>query len=101
MKNPSCGKTRRAVLQPARWSAYAAAGAATALSGICSAEAAIHYSGILDERITSNARRGVVHKTFQLQPDNSFQLHVSVTSSGGVGEAGLKVRNMSFAGFTD
>src|SRR4029434_3674664 len=32
-----------------RWAAYAAAGAATALAGSNSAEAAIHYSGLLRE----------------------------------------------------
>jgi hypothetical protein len=44
-------KTRRnrsASIAKTRWAAYAAAGAATALTGSHSAEAAIHYSGILN-----------------------------------------------------
>lgn len=37
-------------IQTKRWASYAAAGAATALAGGSSAEAAIHYSGLLHER---------------------------------------------------
>jgi hypothetical protein len=37
-----------------RWAAYAAAGAATALAGSNTAEAAIHYSGLLHERFPPN-----------------------------------------------
>src|SRR5437762_190456 len=41
-------RCKPASIAKTRWVAYAAAGAATALAGSQSAEAAIHYSGILD-----------------------------------------------------
>jgi hypothetical protein len=43
-----------------RWAAYAAAGAATALGGINSADAEIHYSGLIDAKFGNHTR------TFQL-----------------------------------
>jgi hypothetical protein len=55
-----CMETQRKVRQkinsiPAgRWTAYAAAGAATAFAGIHSANAAIHYSGRIDENFNSS-----------------------------------------------
>src|SRR5258708_34283720 len=53
-----------------RWAAYAAAGAATALVGSNSAEAAIHYSGVLDEPFPPNRDK---HKAFPLdQPGDSL-----------------------------
>jgi hypothetical protein len=66
-------KTNKLRCKPAsipktRWVAYAAAGAATALAGSQSAEAAIHYSGLLDEKFRPNS-----HKTFPLdQPGDSL-----------------------------
>lgn len=106
MKNPTGRKSRPAVLQPARWSAYAAAGAATALTGTGSAEAEIHYSGVLNERISAHARAfrgGLTVKEFQLdQPGDSFALRILVRSIEATGEAGVAVRGigaMSFAGF--
>jgi len=62
-KPPSIAKTR--------WVAYAAAGAATALAGSQSAEAAIHYSGILDVRFPS----GNICHDFPLdQPGDTLSL---------------------------
>jgi len=53
-----------------RWVAYAVAGAATALVGSNSAEAAIHYSGLLNEPFPSNRDK---HKAFSLdQPGDSL-----------------------------
>jgi hypothetical protein len=43
-------RRKRASIAKTRWTAYAAAGAATALGGSHSAQAAIHYSGLLNER---------------------------------------------------
>jgi hypothetical protein len=55
-----------------RWAAYAAASAATALAGSNSAEAAIHYSGILDVPFPTDSR---ICYTFPLdQPGDSFRL---------------------------
>src|SRR4030095_4551204 len=43
-------RSKPASIAKTRWVAYAAAGAATALAGSQSAEAAIHYSGPVNER---------------------------------------------------
>ena len=47
--------SKHASIAKTRWAAYAAAGAATALAGSHSAEAAIHYSGPL------NVQQGLFH----------------------------------------
>ena len=57
-------KTRQSRRQTAkvshsRWVAYAAAGAATALAGSNSAEAAIHYSGVLREHFPPDKNKAV------------------------------------------
>jgi hypothetical protein len=44
--------TKSLTFSDARWLAYAAAGAATALSGTPSAEAEIHYSGVINFRFS-------------------------------------------------
>jgi hypothetical protein len=59
-----------------RWAAYAAAGAATALAGTNSAEATIHYSGIIHHFFGSPCDDQSVR--FQLdQPGDSFRLRHS------------------------
>src|SRR5436309_15321700 len=68
-------KTKTLLRKPAsiaktRWATYAAAGAATALVGSNAAEAAIHYSGILNVHFPADRNRRV---TFPLdQPGDSF-----------------------------
>jgi hypothetical protein len=68
-------KNRNIQFKPAsiaktRWVSYAAAGAATALAGSQSAEAAIHYSGPVNERFLVGDAGG-----FRLdQPGDSFRL---------------------------
>ena len=52
-----------ASIAKARWAAYATAGAATALAGSNSAEAAIHYSGIVNVHFPPDR---VKHETFPL-----------------------------------
>ena len=52
-----------------RWAAYAAAGAATALAGSNSAEATIHYSGILNRHFRSH--KDSAHK-IPLDPAGDF-----------------------------
>src|SRR5205809_7523187 len=67
---PRC---KPASISRTRWASYAAAGAATALAGSNSLEAAIHYSGRLDVPFADPCL-GTVH-TFQLdQPGDSFRL---------------------------
>lgn len=48
-----------------RWLAYATAGAATAVAGVNSSEAAIHYSGVLNQTFNAPATQIVV-ETFAL-----------------------------------
>ena len=60
-------RRKRASIPKRRWAAYAAAGAATALAGSNSLEAAIHYSGYLHESIG-------IYERFPLNPPISFSL---------------------------
>jgi hypothetical protein len=48
MKTRKLRRNRLTSLSTSRWAAYATAGAATAIAGVNSAEAAIHYSGVLN-----------------------------------------------------
>jgi hypothetical protein len=52
MKTQKLRRTKLSSLSNSRWAAYATAGAATALAGANSAEAAIHYSGTLNVPVT-------------------------------------------------
>jgi len=73
-KSSSIGKTR--------WAVYAAAGAATALGGSYSAEAAIHYSGPINATFTGRGQR---IETFQLdQPDNAISFIKKLGEYAGV-----------------
>jgi hypothetical protein len=63
-------RCRPASIAKTRWAAYAAAGAATALAGPQSAEAAVHYSGILNESFPPDKD---IFRTFPLdQPGDSL-----------------------------
>ena len=77
-----------------RWVAYATAGAATALAGSNSLEAAIHYSGLVNEVFPPNVDKV---KTFQLdQPGDYFTLSHSTHARGakvrivGIASAGAR-----------
>ena len=48
-------RTNSVLLRSSSSIAYTSAGAATALAGIGSAEAAIHYSGMVDRRFDASA----------------------------------------------
>ena len=81
------GRVRKlACITNSRWAAYATAGAATAVVGVTSAEADIHYSGVINQ--VFNAPPGSnVSATFNLAPGASFvPVHVA-TSSGAEGIA--------------
>jgi hypothetical protein len=86
-----------------RWLAYATAGIATSLVGANSAEATIHYSGIIGEFFGSDCDKIA---RFQLdQPGDSFRLRHSLqfcgtASYGGTAHFGILGRaGASFAGF--
>ena len=61
---------RPASIANTRWAAYTAAGAATALAGSNSAEAAIHYSGILNKSFPPH--KDTAHKLRLDQPGDSL-----------------------------
>jgi hypothetical protein len=103
MKTSTSRRSRPAVLQRARWSAYAAAGAATALTGLGSAEAEIHYSGIINQQVKGRPFHPA-RVAFQLdQPGDSFVLRHVLSSSGVVGYAGVSMHGVGtrarFGGF--
>jgi len=62
-------RSKPASIAKTRWASYAAAGAATALAGSQSAEAAIHYSGLLHVKFPPHRDRT---KTFQLDQPGDF-----------------------------
>jgi len=74
-----------------RWVAYATAGAATALAGSNSLEAAIHYSGLVNEVFPPNVHK---IKTFKLdQPGDYFTL-----SHNSYGAAEVRIVGIASAG---
>jgi hypothetical protein len=64
-------RRQTATLSNSRWLAYATASAATALAGSHSAEAAIHYSGILNQKFPPHID---TDKTFPLDQAGDFLL---------------------------
>ena len=101
---PTRARSRKpAAITNSRWLAYATASAATAFTCASSAEAAIHYSGLIEKRFGSCNDKSA---RFQLdQPGDSIQLRHSLafgcTASYG-GYAYFSVRGRAgnaFAGF--
>ncbi len=93
-----------ATIANARWAAYVTAAAASAFAGGNSAEANIHYSGIIGEYLGSSCEDKSAR--FQLdQPGDSFRLRHSLffgctASYGGTAHFGiLGQAGASFAGF--
>jgi hypothetical protein len=85
-KHPSHTKKNRQNKSPtvsnSRWLAYAAAGAATALTGAPSAEAEIHYSGIVNYPFAGT--QGVSSAYFPLnQSARLFFQHFNIGAEGG------------------
>ena len=81
MKSIRSRRKSIAQIPQSRWVAYASAGAATALAGVGSAEAAIHYSGVLNAPFpTGSSAVG----SFNL--DNAAILQfVNIATAGGTG----------------
>ena len=85
--------TRRKPVAPvsqARWIAYATAGAATAVAGVHSSEASIHYSGVINQVVSGpgSASSTVFH--FALAPGASFSpFHFRVDSVSGIAAMGI------------
>jgi hypothetical protein len=87
-----------------RWLAYATAGAATAFAGATSAEAAIHYSGALNQPFNDTDPSGSVRvsASFALGSGAAFALDHNLGGAGGF--AGFYIAALSgasFAGFSN
>ena len=91
----------KVTMSNSRWVAYAAAGAATAVGAATTAEAAIHYSGPINEHFAAGSGTNSVHY-FNLSPGNSFGLAQSNLGSGvGVAKFGVfGAASAAFAGFS-
>src|SRR6476619_1081688 len=71
-------KTNKPSRKPAsivntRWAAYAAAGAATTLAGLHSAEAEIHYSGLVNAKFAGNTT-----ETFEVVPGEVLEFRHNI-----------------------
>lgn len=86
----------------ARWVAYAAAGAATAVGAATTAEAAIHYSGPINEHFAAASGSQSVHYFNLGGAGNSFGLAQTNFGSGvGVAKFGIfGAVSGAFAGFS-
>jgi hypothetical protein len=95
LKRTHAGKP--AVIANSRWFAYATAGAASAFTCAHSADAAIHYSGIIR---SYSGHRGTKGLSVQLdQPGDSFRLRRYVTFFSSAPYAHFGVRGLAGAGF--
>jgi hypothetical protein len=88
-------RRKPASIAKTRWAAYAAAGAATALVGSNSAEAAIHYSGDLHEQFGPHKGK---FKTFPLDQAGDFFQFVLSFGEPSFGITGIV--EQGFRGFT-
>lgn len=90
-------RQRRAgnIVPQTRWAAYVTAGAATAIAGVHSAEADIHYSGVLN--VSFDAQPGsTVLQTFAL--DNSAEIRFAhVRTASGAGLALFRIQGAAFS----
>ena len=85
-----------------RWAAYVTAGAATALGCAATAEADIHYSGLVNQLFNAPPG-GSTHQAFNLAPGASFvPLHVATASGFGASPRSdfVVLISAAFNGFT-
>jgi len=88
-------RSKPASIAKTRWVAYAAAGAATAFAGSQSAEAAIHYSGPVNERFPAGNA-----DSFNLdQPGDFFRLSHETFGTEIVGVAGFSIFGIASEAF--
>jgi hypothetical protein len=72
-----------------RWLAYATAGAATAVAGASTAEATIHYSGVINQVVNAASSASAVFH-FNLAPGASFSpFFFRVNASSGIAAMGV------------
>src|SRR4051812_24585321 len=89
MKQPNSRRTKVVSLPNSRWTAYAAAGAASALAGAGSAEAAIHYSGPINAVFASGSS---VAQTFALDNAAVLRFVNILTGSSSAGVALFRIQ---------
>ena len=92
-------RSRAIAITSSRWAAYATAGAATALAGIHSAEAEIHYSGLINAKFAGEASRNfplVAGVSFGL--DHNIHYYSTYSKDGGSADFGIGP-NAFVAGF--
>src|ERR1051326_5511574 len=83
-------------IAPSRWLAYAGASAATALTGVSSVEAEIHYSGRVDTVFPPNENKSVA---FQLEQQGNSIFFAHTINGGTADFFGAKgVQSGAFAG---
>jgi hypothetical protein len=102
MRTTGARSRKSAVIPNSRWAAYATAGAASALAAVNTAEAEIHYSGLINQEVNAGPFSTVSY-AFQLdQPGNTFfPVHVR-TGNGIFGLAAFYLYGLvagSIAGF--
>jgi len=91
-------RSKKLSLTNSRWAAYATAGAATALAGAGTAEADIHYSGLINQVFNAPAGSSSFG-TFALAPGASFIPAHLATTSGFEGIALIGFRGAVSAAF--
>lgn len=85
-------RSRKANVQVSsnRWVAYATAGAATAVAGASTAEASIHYSGVINQVINAPNSQSSAVFHFNLAPGASFSpFFFRVNSGSGIAGMGI------------
>jgi hypothetical protein len=89
-------KIHSLTIAPSRWLAYAGASAATALTGVSSVEAEIHYSGRVDTVFPPNENKSVA---FQLEQQGNSIFFAHTINGGTADFFGAKgVQSGAFAG---
>lgn len=90
-------RSKTNVISASRWTAYAAAGTATALAGIHSAEAEIHYSGSINAKLA-----GQTTQAFEIVPGRVLQFthHIDYYSSRTKDGGNAFAQGLSFAAFS-
>lgn len=90
MKPKTLRRTPIANVSQTRWIAYATAGAATAVAGAGTAEASIHYSGMINQVINAPNSQSSAVFHFALAPGASFSpFFFRVNASEGIAAVGV------------
>ena len=98
MTTKNLRRSRPVSFSNSRWTAYATAGAATALGCAATAEAEIHYSGPINQLFNAPPASSV-QATFNLAPGASFIPFHLATTSGLEGIAAIGFRGIVSAAF--